>query len=79
MGEHNQKVCGIKAENGMLALLLSILLGGLGTIIIGFMQKDEDCKKSAMIVGILQWLTSFIFVGYIWAIWTGFKIYKNSC
>ena len=82
MGEHNKKVCDIKMDDknmGLVVLLLSVFAGGLGTIIAGFLQKDEECKKSAIIIGVVQWILSFVFVGWLWAIWTGFKIYKNSC
>ena len=81
MGEHNAKVNGIKLEGsmGLIILLLAIFIcPGWSTVFAGFMQKDEDAKKSAIIIGIVQVLLIFVLVGWIWAIMSAFKIYNNS-
>ena len=80
MGEMNKQVCEVKVDQGMAiaVLLMGILLGGLGTIIVAFLQKDEGAKKNIIIVGVLQWFLSFLLVGWLWAIWTSWKIYNNS-
>ena len=73
-------VCDIKLEktHGLIVLLLAIFGGGWSSIAAGFLSKNESDKKPAIIVGLCQWFSSFLIVGYIWAIMTGFKIYKNS-
>ena len=74
-------VLGLKMENGTMGLvvfLLSILGGGAGTIVAAFLQKDESKRTNIIIYGLIQWIAATIVVGWIWAIWTGFKIWGNS-
>ena len=74
-------VMGLKMENGQMGLivfLLSILGGGAGTIVAGFLQKDEGKRTNFIIYGLIQWIAACILVGWLWAIWTGFQIWKNS-
>ena len=62
---------------GLIVLLLSILLPGWGTIIAGILAKGES-QKPAIIVGILQIVTCWLLIGWVWSIITGLAIYKNS-
>ncbi len=81
MGEHNAKVNEIKLEGnmGLIVFVLALLVcPGLSTIIAGFLCKNDDQKKSAIMIGILQALLVFLLVGWIWAIMSGWKIYNNS-
>ena len=80
MGEHNDKVNSISLEKNMalLVFVLCILAGGLGTIIAGVLSKDDDKQKSAIILGIVQWLLAFLVIGWLWSIYSGWKIYSNA-
>ena len=80
MGEMNKQVCAIKLEksHGLIILLLGILAGGWGSIVAGFLSKSEADKKPAVIIGVVQIISSIFVVGWLWAIWTSFQIYKNS-
>ena len=81
MGEHNEKVNSIKldATMGLVVLILAIgVIPGPSTMVAGFLCGDEDKKKSAIIIGIVQWLLDAVLVGWIWAIMSACKIYGNS-
>ena len=74
-------VTGLKVENGtmgLLVLLLSVLGSGTGTVVAAFLQKDAGKRTNIIIYGILQYVLTFVLVGWLWAIWTGFTIWKNS-
>ena len=78
--EHHKKVNEIKLEGQMalIVLILAIFAPGWSTIIAGVLSKNDDQQKSAIIVGILQVLLTFILVGWIWAIISALAIKKNS-
>ena len=78
--ELNKQVSAIKLEKsqGLIVLVLGILFGGLATIIAGVLSKNEADKKPAIIIGLVQWIASVFLIGWIWAIWTSWLIYKNS-
>ena len=80
MGEMNNKVNGIKLDGsmGLIVFLICIFAGGWGPIVAGFLQKDEDVRKAAIIIGILQWLLAAVVVGWVWSIYSGYKIWSNS-
>lgn len=64
-----------RSPDGILALVLGILLGGLGIIITGAVASH----KNTVIVGVLQLLTGFIFgLGWLWAIVWGILIFVRS-
>tara|TARA_B110000503_G_C6868096_1_gene297518 strand:- start:317 stop:556 length:240 start_codon:yes stop_codon:yes gene_type:complete len=77
--EHHKKVNEIKLDSQMalVVLILSIFAPGFSTIVAGVLSKDDDKQKSAIIVGIIQILTSFILIGWIWAIMNALAIKKN--
>ena len=66
------------ANMGLIMFIVSIVFGPISTIIAGVMSDDDAAKKAGIIVGILQYLTCFILVGYFWGIYNGFKIWQNS-
>ena len=78
--ELNKQVSAIKLEKsqGLIVLILGILFGGFATIYAGFVSKNEADKKPAIIIGLVQWIASVVLIGWIWAIWTSWLIYKNS-
>lgn len=59
---------------GIVALIGCILLGGIGTIIVGAMKSD----KNAIILGIIQFVLSIIIIGYIWALIWGIMVFMRS-
>lgn len=68
-----------RSPNGILALVLCILLGGIGTIIVGAIDKGGNDKKNIIILGVIQVLTSFIFgLGWVWAIVWGIMVFVRS-
>ena len=74
-------VTGLKLENGthgLLVFLLSILGAATGTIVAAFLQKDEAKRTNIIIYGLIQYVATCLLVGWFWAIWTGFLIWKNS-
>lgn len=81
MGEMQATVTGMKLEKqqGLIILVVAIFFGGWASIIAGFLTQNESEKKPAMIVGVLQWLTGYLFgIGWFWAVYTSYCIYKNS-
>lgn len=61
---------------GILALVLCILLGGIGTIIIGVMEK----KQNVWVLGIIQFVVTVITfgIGWIWALIWGIIVFVRS-
>lgn len=49
-------------------LIINIFLPGWGTIIMAFL---DGFKLKTLIVGILQFFTSILIIGWIWSIWWG--------
>ena len=80
MGEMNTQVCAIKLEkqHGLIVLVVALLASGWATVIAGFLSKNEADKKPAIIIGIVQIIATSILIGWLWAIWTSYKIYQNS-
>ena len=80
MSELTKTVCEIHLENkmGMILLFVNILFPGFGTIIAGIFSKSEEQKKAAITVGIIQVITAPCLIGFLWAIYTGWKIYLND-
>jgi len=67
----------LEKQMGLIVLVLSILAPGWSSILAGFLAKGDNLKPG-VIVGVLQMLTCFLLVGWIWSIWVGYTIYKNS-
>ena len=51
---------------------------GAGTFLVSCLQDGTDVVKDQVIVAILQMLTAPCLVGWIWSVWWGALIYKNS-
>lgn len=50
---------------------------GLGTVVSGLICEPTD--KDSIIVGVLQFLLAFFFIGWIWAlVWSGVQVAKSS-
>ena len=78
--EMNKQVCAIKLEktHGLIVLIIGILGSGTGTIVAGFLSKSEADRTPAIIIGLVQWILTFLLIGWLWAIYTSWCIYKNS-
>ena len=66
-----------RSPDGILALVLCIFLGGLGTIIVGAIHKGP-AQKDIIITGVIQLVLSIILVGYIWALIWGIMTFVKS-
>ena len=62
---------------GLLVFLMNIFWAGSGTIVAGIMVGGDKVKNN-VIVGLIQWLTAFLIVGWIWSIVVGYAIWKVS-
>lgn len=81
MGEMQKTVTGIKLDKqqGMIILVAAIFASGWASIIAGVLTTNESEKKPAIIIGICQILTNWIFgLGWFWSVYNGYTIYKNS-
>lgn len=59
-------------------IVLNIIFSGVGTIIGGIMTKDKDKKLKQILVGVAQFFTSFILVGWIWSVFWAYLIHYKS-
>ncbi|MEK6975462.1 MAG: hypothetical protein AABY18_03870 [Candidatus Thermoplasmatota archaeon] len=68
-----------RSPNGILALILCIFLGGIGTIIIGAIDDRGNNKQNIILLGVIQLVLSFAFgAGWIWAIVWGILVFVRS-
>ena len=63
---------------GLIVLILNILFPGFGTIIAAFLTPEKEKMTPTLIVGILQFILASLLIGWLWAIWWGFKIMQAS-
>jgi hypothetical protein len=60
---------------GILCLILNIVpAGGIGTIIAGVKVSDT----TQIVKGVIQLLLTFIFIGWIWSVIDGIRIFMAS-
>jgi len=65
--------------NGILALVLCILLGGIGTIITGAIDNNGNNKRNIILLGVIQLvLTVAFFGGWVWAAVWGILVFVRS-
>ena len=77
MGElHKKSIVKLDPTWGMITLVCNICCPGWGTIIAGW--KNKDAMMNNLIVGLIQYFTCFILVGWIWSIYTGWLIFQAS-
>ena len=79
MGEMHAKVTGIKLEGmmGLIILVLSVFVPGWSTLNAGVLAGGDNLMPG-VVIGVLQFLTCWLIVGWLWSIFVGFKIYSNS-
>ena len=77
--EHHKRVNEIKLDSQMalIVLILAIFAPGWSTIVAGVLSKNDEQQKSAIIVGVIQILTCWFFLGWFWAIMNALAIRKN--
>ena len=80
MGQMKEDAHQLKVEQGqaMLILILTILGSGWGVVIAAVLSKQENLKKNGIIFGVICVFTSWLIVGWVFAIMAGLAINKNS-
>ena len=63
---------------GLVILIINILFPGFGTILAAILTSEKEKMTSTLIVGVLQVLLTCVCIGWLWAIWWGFKIMQAS-
>lgn len=64
-----------RSPHGILCLILNIIpAGGIGTIIAGVTVKDNG----QIVKGVIQFLLTWILIGWIWSIIDGIRIFMRS-
>jgi hypothetical protein len=61
---------------GILALILNIVLPGIGTIVAGVIAKESMVRD--IIIGVLQLVLSGLLIGWIWSVIWGVLIFQKS-
>lgn len=71
-----------RSPTGILALVLCILLGGIGTIIVGAIEKNPQgqTQKNIIILGVIQLVVTIVTfgIGWIWALIWGILVFVRS-
>lgn len=52
----------------IILLIVNIFLPGWGTFVMGFLN---GVKTKTILVGIVQFFTAFLIIGWVWSIWWG--------
>ena len=75
------KVHNLKMKDSTFGLLIfvgSFFFPGVMTMIAGVLSEDKEAMVPAIVVGLIQLFTVEFIVGWIWALYTGYKIWNNS-
>ena len=76
--EWQDKIPAVDKVMAIICLLINALFWpGLGTMILAFMNKG-GMEQCTLIIGIIQWLTCPLLIGWIWAIWWGFLAFQKA-
>ena len=59
----------------IILLIINIIFPGIGTVVMAFIG---GFKPKTLIVGILQFFTAFLIIGWIWSIWWGIVCLTKS-
>lgn len=60
----------------LVLLILNIIFPAWGTFLSACLGKEF--KSTQIIVGLLQFFTCFLIIGWIWSIWWGILIYEKA-
>ena len=70
---------GVPFNIAILCGIMNIVIPGSGTFIATFVSEESNQPSNhQLVVSILQFLTSFLLIGYIWAFYWSFKIGQKS-
>jgi len=73
---HDDAVVHVKhPKMGVVVFICNIIWPGFGTVIAGFLAGDEYIVNN-LTVGILQFCTAWLLIGWLWSMYTGYKIYE---
>ncbi|CDW82909.1 UNKNOWN [Stylonychia lemnae] len=61
----------------LIIFIVNIFFSGVGTMITGCISK-EGFSVYTILVGLVQLLTAWLIVGWIWSIFWGYLIFKKS-
>ena len=67
----------VPASTARICFILNIFLPGWGTCVQSYYGPD-GCSWGTFGVALLQMITVFILVGWVWAIWHGWQVMKQS-
>ena len=67
------------AATAICLVVLNIFIPGSGTLLAALLTKEQDPVVVAdATIGFAQFLMSFFFVGWLWSVWWGVLIYRNT-
>jgi heme/copper-type cytochrome/quinol oxidase subunit 1 len=78
---HDRVTEEIEVERGVALKLFvaSIFIGGFATLILsGFKSLPDMETRSAKNLGLFQLLAGLLLFGYVYAIYTNYKVFRNS-
>ncbi|CAN0016467.1 unnamed protein product [Heterosigma akashiwo] len=61
-------------NQALLIFILNILLPGVGTIFCGIKRE----LQKIIVIGIIQLIASFLLIGWLWSVWWGFFVWKET-
>ena len=61
----------------IIAAILNIILPGFGTALAACMAND-NVSKTQLVIGLIQFLTSFVLIGWIWSIYWGYLLVMKA-
>ena len=74
---YDKSVVKVGPGNGLVLFIINIIFPGFGTIFSAFMDH-EHTNSTALLYGILQLITSWLVIGWLWSVYHGYLIYKKS-
>ncbi len=77
--EWQGKIPTTKSPFGIIFFIINVLFWpGLGTILAAFINTNGKMEQCTLIIGVIQWFTCWLLIGWIWAIWWGWLIFKKQ-
>jgi hypothetical protein len=62
----------------IICLLLNVIIPGLGTVVGASMSESKGIRNTGYLCGMLQFLTSFLFIGWVWSVVWGVLIFTRG-
>ncbi len=81
MNEDEMRQCSdaivrVPAPWGLILFIVNIFVPGIGTILSSFFS--EPINKTSLCYGVLQIVTFWLLIGWLWSIYHGWRIYEKS-